>query len=71
LWTTLLPEPSANSAAEDMGCSSARETPDQDRPSGYQAFDTEVNLLAQQKITIKTDLLSGSITQAGPSIKQN
>src|SRR5882762_2616620 len=38
---------------------------------GYQAFDTEVNLLAQQKITIKTDLLSGSITQAGPSIKQN
>ncbi len=38
---------------------------------GYQAFDTEVNLLAQQKITIKTDLLPGSITQAGPSIKQN
>jgi hypothetical protein len=38
---------------------------------GFQAFDTEVNLLAQQKITIKTDLLPGSITQAGPSIKQN
>ncbi len=38
---------------------------------GYQAFDTEVNLLARQKITIKTDLLPGSITQAGPSIKQN
>lgn len=39
--------------------------------SGYQAFDTEVNLLARQKITIKTDLLPGSITQAGPSMKQN
>jgi PEGA domain len=38
---------------------------------GYQAFDTEVNLLARQKITIKTDLVPGSITQAGPSIKQN
>ncbi len=38
---------------------------------GYQAFDTEVNLLAQQKIMIKTDLLPGSITQAGPSIKEN
>lgn len=38
---------------------------------GYQAFDTEVNLLARQKITIKTDLLPGSITQAGPSVKQN
>jgi hypothetical protein len=38
---------------------------------GYQAFDTEVNLLERQKITIKTDLLPGSITQAEPSIKQN
>jgi hypothetical protein len=38
---------------------------------GYQAFDTEVSLLAQQKITIKTDLLQGSISQAGPSIKQD
>src|SRR5712691_663896 len=38
---------------------------------GYQAFDTEVSLLPRQKITIKTDLLQGSITQAGPSIKQN
>lgn len=38
---------------------------------GYQAFDTEVNLLARQKITIKTDLLPGSINQAGPSVKQN
>lgn len=38
---------------------------------GYQDFDTEVSLLARQKITIKTDLLAGSIAQAGPSIKQN
>jgi hypothetical protein len=38
---------------------------------GYQAFDTEVSLLPRQKITIKTDLLPGSISQAGPSIKQD
>jgi hypothetical protein len=38
---------------------------------GYQEFDTEVSLLARQKITIKTDLLPGSIAQAGASIKQN
>jgi hypothetical protein len=38
---------------------------------GYQAFDTEVSLLPHQKITIKTDLLPGSITQAGPAVKQN
>jgi PEGA domain len=38
---------------------------------GYQAFDTEVSLLPQQKITIKTDLLQGSIAQAGDSIKKN
>jgi len=38
---------------------------------GYQAFDSEVSLLPHQKITIKTDLLPGSISQAGPSIKQN
>ena len=36
---------------------------------GYQAFETEVNLLPRQKITIKTKLVPGSITQAGPSIK--
>lgn len=38
---------------------------------GYQAFETEVNLLPRQKVTIKTDLMEGSITQAGPSIKNN
>src|SRR5437879_4303628 len=37
---------------------------------GYQAFETEVNLLPRQKITIKTNLIPGSITQAGPSIKK-
>lgn len=36
---------------------------------GYQVFDTDVSLLPNQKITIKTDLLAGSITQAGSSIK--
>jgi PEGA domain len=38
---------------------------------GYQAFETEVNLLPKQKITIKTNLATGSITQAGPSIKKD
>jgi len=38
---------------------------------GYQAFDTEVNLLPHQKIAIKTNLVPGSITQAGPSIKKD
>ena len=38
---------------------------------GYQAFETEVNLLPRQKITLKTNLIPGSITQAGPSIKKD
>jgi hypothetical protein len=38
---------------------------------GYQAFDTEVSLLPHQKITIKTELVPGSITQAGTSIKHD
>jgi PEGA domain len=38
---------------------------------GFQEFETEVNLLPRQKVTIKTDLVVGSITQAGPSIKEN
>ncbi len=37
---------------------------------GYQVFETDVNLLPKQKITIKTDLVPGSITQADPSIKK-
>jgi hypothetical protein len=39
--------------------------------AGYQEFDTDVNLLPKQKVTIKTDLATGSITQAPPAIKQN
>src|SRR2546425_7057352 len=38
---------------------------------GYQAFETEVNLLPHQKIAIKTNLAPGSITQASPSIKKD
>jgi len=34
---------------------------------GYQAFETEVSLLPRQKITIKTDLVSTSVSQAGAS----
>jgi hypothetical protein len=39
--------------------------------AGYQEFNTEVTLLPKQKITVKTDLVAGSITQAPPAIKQN
>ena len=38
--------------------------------AGYRPFDTEVNLLPKQKFVLKTDLVKGSITQAGPPIKQ-
>ena len=38
---------------------------------GYREFQTEVSLLPKQKFTIKTDLVPGSITQAGPLIKQD
>ncbi len=37
---------------------------------GYQDFDAEVNLLANEKYEIKTELLKGSINQADPLIKQ-
>jgi len=37
---------------------------------GYQAFETEFNLLPHQKFTIKTDLEKGSITQANSLIRQ-
>jgi hypothetical protein len=39
--------------------------------AGYQDFTTEINLRPHQKMTIKTELLAGSITQAGPAIKSN
>jgi PEGA domain len=37
---------------------------------GYRTFETEVNLLANQKSEVKTDLVKGSIEQAGPEIKE-
>ena len=37
--------------------------------AGYQEFNTDVTLRPNQKMTIKTELISGSITQAGPAIK--
>ncbi|MGB8543401.1 MAG: hypothetical protein WCD49_17355 [Candidatus Acidiferrales bacterium] len=39
--------------------------------AGYQEFNTDVKLLPKQKITVKTELIAGSITQAPPAIKQN
>ena len=39
--------------------------------AGYKEFDTEIDVRAGQKITIKTDLEHGSITQAGPAIKSD
>jgi hypothetical protein len=39
--------------------------------AGYQEFNTDVKLLPKQKITVKTDLIAGSIEQAPPVIKQN
>jgi len=37
---------------------------------GYRTFETEVNLLRGQKSEVKTELVKGSIEQAGPEIKQ-
>ena len=34
---------------------------------GYQSFETEVNLVVNQKFKIETDMLKGSITEVGPS----
>jgi len=36
---------------------------------GYQEFETDVTVAANQKSTIKTELVKGSITQAGEPIK--
>lgn len=38
---------------------------------GYRTFETEVNLLAGQKTELKTELVKGSIQQAGALIKQS
>ena len=37
---------------------------------GYRTFETEINLLPNQKSKIETDLVAGSILQAGPLIKE-
>jgi len=37
---------------------------------GYRTFETEVNLLPRQKSKVETDLVRGSILQAGPLIKE-
>lgn len=39
--------------------------------AGYRPFETEINLLPNQKMTVKTDLVEGSILQADPAIKTN
>jgi hypothetical protein len=39
--------------------------------AGYRPFETEINLLPNQKMTIKTDLIEGSILQSGSAIKPN
>jgi hypothetical protein len=37
---------------------------------GYRTFETEVNLLVNQKSEVKTELVKGSIVQADPEIKK-
>jgi hypothetical protein len=37
---------------------------------GYQRFETEITLRPNQKFELKTELFKGSITEAGPLIKQ-
>ena len=37
---------------------------------GYRTFETELNLLADQKFELKTELFKGSILQAGPLINE-
>ncbi len=38
---------------------------------GYRTFETEINLFAEQKFELKTDLVKGSILQAGPLMKES
>jgi hypothetical protein len=39
--------------------------------AGFQEFNTDISLKAGQKISIKTELVPGSINDAGPAIKNN
>ena len=49
-------------------------TPDKHRVRialpGYQTFETEITVRPNQKLKIETELVKGSITQAGPMISQ-
>ena len=38
---------------------------------GYQDFTTELNLRPNQKFTLKTNLIPGSVSQADPSVKKD
>ena len=38
---------------------------------GYQTFETDITLVANQKFELKTELFKGSIMEAGPLIKGN
>jgi len=38
---------------------------------GYQPFETDVTLLAKQKITVKTVLAPGTVQQADPAVKHD
>jgi hypothetical protein len=38
---------------------------------GYKTFETDISLLANQKFELKTDLIKGSIMEAGPLLKDN
>ena len=37
---------------------------------GFQTFETEINLLPGQKSIVKTELVAGTIEQAGALIRQ-
>lgn len=37
---------------------------------GYRTFETEISLFAEQKFELKTELVKGSILQAGPLMKE-
>ena len=37
---------------------------------GYQTFETEVTVRPNQKLKIETELVKGSITEAGPMISE-
>jgi hypothetical protein len=38
---------------------------------GYRTFETELNLFAEQKFELKTELVKGSILQSGPLMKES